>query len=397
MLAVVGITFAVQVPSGTHMEIRLTGAVNTATAKIDQPFDAVVIAPVLAANQIVVAAGVKVKGHVKEVKVAVNPDDQAVLGLVFDQISDARGKKAVLAARLVGVDNARESVDNDGRILGIIASQTGSGRLDQGINKVTEKYSGLGELLGTIKQAVLKPTDANIDYEPGVEMTIELTKPLTWTGDARGPNVRAVEPQNELASLVNEQPFRTRAAKPPKESDITNIMFLGSRQELENAFQAAGWSTAEQLNAKSKLETFRAMTEQRGYKEAPVSVLILDGRPPDLVLQKQNDTFNSRHHVRIWHRPEQFHGKDVWVGSATHDTGVDFSEESRTFVHTVDGQIDHERAKVVNDLLFTGLVHAISLVDRRAVPASLVNATGDQVETDGRMVVVGFWFLVSGF
>ncbi len=390
MLAVVGITFAVQVPSGTHMEIRLTGAVNTATAKIDQPFDAVVIAPVLAANQIVVAAGVKVKGHVKEVKVAVNPDDQAVLGLVFDQISDARGKKAVLAARLVGVDNARESVDNDGRILGIIASQTGSGRLDQGINKVTEKYSGLGELLGTIKQAVLKPTDANIDYEPGVEMTIELTKPLTWTGDARGPNVRAVEPQNELASLVNEQPFRTRAAKPPKESDITNIMFLGSRQELENAFQAAGWSTAEQLNAKSKLETFRAMTEQRGYKEAPVSVLILDGRPPDLVLQKQNDTFNSRHHVRIWHRPEQFHGKDVLVGSATHDTGVDFSEESRTFVHTVDGQIDHERAKVVNDLLFTGLVHAISLVDRRAVPASLVNATGDQVETDGRMVVVGF-------
>jgi hypothetical protein len=390
VLLVVGTACAMEVPSGTHMEIRLTSAVNTATAKVDQPVDAVVIVPVVAANQIVVAAGVKVKGHIEEVKAAVNPDDQAVLGLVFDQIGDARGKKAVLAARLVGVDNARESVDKDGRILGIIASQTGSGTLDQGINKVTEKYSGLGELLGTIKQAVLKPTDANIDYEPGVEMTIELTKPLTWTGDARGPNVRAVEPQNELASLVNEQPFRTRAAKPPKESDVTNIMFLGSRQELESAFQAAGWSTAEQLNAKSKLETFRAMTEQRGYKEAPVSVLFLDGRPPDLVFQKQNDTFNSRHHLRIWHRPEQFHGKDVWVCSATHDTGIDFSEESRTFVHTVDGQIDHERAKVVNDLLFTGLVNGLSLVDRPAVPTSLVNATGDKIETDGRMVVVGF-------
>ena len=385
-----GIAFAVEVPSGTYMEIRLTSAVNTAMAKVDQPFYAVVIVPVVAANQIVVAAGVKVKGHLEEVKAAVNPDDQAVLGLVFDQISDARGKKAVLAARLVGVDNARESVDKGGRILGIIASQTGSGRLDQGINKVTEKYSGLGELLGTIKQAVLKPTDANIDYEPGVEMTIELSKPLGWTGDAKGPNVRAVEPQNELPSLVNEQPFRTRAAQPPKESDITNIMFLGSRQKLENAFQAAGWSTAEQLNAKSKFETFRAMTEQRGYKEAPVSVLFLDGRPPDLVFQKQNDTFNSRHHLRIWHRPEQFHGKDVWVGSATHDTGIDFSEENRTFVHTVDGQIDRERAKVVNDLLFTGLVNGLSLVDRPAVPVSLINATGDKIETDGRMVVVGF-------
>jgi hypothetical protein len=379
-----------EVPSGTHMEIRLTSAVNAATARVDQAFDAVVIVPVVAANRIVVAAGVKVEGHIKEVKAAVNPDDQAVLGLVFDQISDALGKKAVLAARLVGVDNARETVDKDGRILGIIASQTGSGRLDQGINKVTEKYSGLGELLGTIKQAVLKPTDANIDYEPGVEMTIELIKPLTWTGDARGPNVRAVEPQNELPSLGNEQPFRTRAAKPPKESDVTNIMFLGSRQDLENAFQAAGWSTAEQLNAKSKLETFRAMTEQRGYKEAPVSVLFLDGWPPDLVFQKQNDTFNSRHHLRIWRRPEQFHGKDVWVGSATHDTGIDFSEENRTFVHTVDGEIDRERAKVVNDLVFTGLVKGLSLVDRPAVRTSFVNATGDKIETDGRMVVVGF-------
>jgi hypothetical protein len=390
LLAAVGLLRAVEVPSGTRVEIRLTSAVNTATAKAGQPFDAVVIAPVVAGNRIAVAAGVKLTGHVKEVTSAVKPDDQAALVLAFDQMSDAGGKKASITARLASVDNARESVDKDGRILGIIASETGSGRLDQGINKVTEKYSGLGELLGTIKQAVVKEADANIDYEAGIEMTIELTKPFEWTGSASGPSVRAVEPQDELPALVNQQPFRTRAAKPPKESDVTNLMFLGSRQELENAFQAAGWSTAEQLNAKSKLETFRAMTEQRGYKEAPVSILLLDGRPPDLVFQKQNNTFNARHHLRIWHRPERFHGKDVWVCSATHDTGIDFSEENRTFIHKVDGQIDHERAKVVNDLLFTGLVKGLSLVERPDVPASAFNATGDKVETDGKMVVIGF-------
>ncbi len=389
-VAVVAVASAAEIPNGTRMEIRLTSAVNAANAKVDQAFEAVVIAPAVASNQIVIAAGAKLKGHIKEVKAAVNPDDQAVLGLAFDQITDANGKKANLSARLVGVDNARESVDKDGRILGIVASQTGSGRLDQGINKVTEKYSGLGELLGTIKQAVLKETDANIDYEPGVEMTIELTKPLSWAGSASAPNVNPVEPRDELADLVNRQPFRTSAAKPPKESDITNIMFLGSRHDLENAFQAAGWSTAEQLSAKSKLETFRAMSEQRGYKEAPVSVLFLNGRPPDLVFQKQNNTFNLRHHLRIWQRPEQFHGRYVWVCSATHDTGIDFSEENRTFVHKIDSQIDRERAKVVNDLLFTGLVTGLSLVGRPGVPVSLSNATGDKIETDGRMVVVGF-------
>src|ERR1700693_92884 len=91
-LLAVGTACAAEVPSGTRMEIRLTSAVNTSTAKVDEPFDAVVIAPVVAANQIVITAGVKLKGHVKEVKAAVNPDDQAVLALAFDQISDARGK-----------------------------------------------------------------------------------------------------------------------------------------------------------------------------------------------------------------------------------------------------------------------------------------------------------------
>lgn len=385
-----GVLFGAEVPCGTKMEIRLSTAVNSSKATVGQGFDAVVIAPVVARGQIVIGAGVKVRGHIKEVKAAVDPDDQAVLGLGFDQISDARGKKAGLAARVVGVDNARESVDKDGRILGIIGSQTGSGRLDQGINKISEKYSGLGDLLGTIKQAVLKPADANIDYEAGVEMTIELTKPLAWMGDTKGPTVAAVEPQNELPALINRQPFRTVAAKPPTESDVTNIMFLGSREDLEKAFQAAGWSTADQLNAKSKLETFRAMSEQRGYKEAPMSVLFLDGQPPDLVFQKQNDTFNLRHHLRIWHRRERFHGQDVWVCAATHDTGIDFSEENRTFVHKVDGDIDRERAKVINDLMFTGLVKRLSLVERPAVPLSLFNATGDKIETDGRMAVVGF-------
>ena len=171
---------------------------------------------------------------------------------------------------------------------------------------------------------------------------------------------------------------------------MTNLMFIGTRAEIEKAFGAAGWSSAEQLNAKSKLETFRAMTEMRGYKEGPMSTLILDGRPPDLVFQKTNNTYNARHHLRIWHRPGTFQGKEVWVCTATHDIGIDFSEQNHTFIHKVDMQIDRERAKVVNDLLFTGLVRGLSLVERPDVPTNLFNATGDALETDGRMAVISF-------
>lgn len=381
---------AARIPSGTPIQIRLTKEVNTSTAKVGDPFQALVIAPVVANGAVAMAAGVTVTGHVKEVTAAVNPDDQAVLALAFDEIHDASGKKASIAAKPTALDNARETLDADGRIQGIIASKTGSGRLDQGINKVSEKYPSFAELLGTVKQAVLKGVDANIDYKPGVEMTIALTKPLEWTGVVKGPDIASIEPQDQLFRLANSEPFRTATEKDQTASDITNLMFLASRQQIEDAFQKAGWSQAAQLNDQSKLETFRAMAEMRGYREAPVSVLLLDGRVPDLVFEKINDTFAARHHLRIWQRPGLFNGKQIWVCSATHDTGISFSDASRTFIHKIDPQIDLERAKVVNDLLLTDLVRGLALVERSALPQEMFNATGDALKTDGAMAVVSF-------
>lgn len=390
LFAAIGLAAAARIPSGTQIQIRLTKELNTSTAKVGDPFEALVIAPVVADGHIVVAAGATVAGRVKEVTAAVNPDDQAMLGLAFDEIRDAGGKKMSIAAKLSGVDDARESVDADGRIQGIVASKTGSGRLDQGINKVAEKYPSFAELLGTVKQVVLKPADANIDYKAGAEMTIALTKPLDWTGVVRGPEIASIEPSDDLSRLVNSQPFRTATEKDQRLSDITNLMFLGRRDQIEEAFKQAGWTPAAKLNDQSKLETFRAMAEMRGYQEAPVSVLLLDGRPPDLVFEKINDTFAARHHLRIWQRPGTFGGKQIWVCSATHDTGISFSELNRTFIHKIDPQIDLERAKVVNDLLLTGLVRGLALVERTGLPQDMFNATGDPLKSDGSMAVISF-------
>ncbi len=138
------------------------------------------------------------------------------------------------------------------------------------------------------------------------------------------------------------------------------------------------------------METFRAIAEARGYQQAPVSTLLLEGRKPDLVFQKQNNTFAQRHHMRVWMRRDQFHGQAVWVAAATHDIGIEFSPENRTFIHKIDSQIDRERAKVVNDLLVTGTVRGLALVERPGVPRESQNATGDKLETDGSMAVLQF-------
>ena len=98
--------------------------------------------------------------------------------------------------------------------------------------------------------------------------------------------------------------------------------------------------------------------------------------------------FAQRHHLRIWQRPVSWRDLPLWAVAATHDTGIEFSQENRTFIHTIDSQIDRERSKVVNDLILSGMVKGTAAVERPNVPKQSKNATGDNLETDGKITLV---------
>jgi hypothetical protein len=373
------------IPSGTELHVRLKTAVLSNAAKAGSLVEAVTITPVLQGERILLPAGIPVKGRVVDALPWSKPDERARVQMVFTEFGDAASK-----ATVVDVDNARESVDDTGKIFGILASETLAARIDQGIGKVAERNEALGGLLEAAKSVLMAGTPTGeIKYEPGVELTLRLVEPLVWKGPLpREPQLKRVADEKELASLVNSQPFQTMAASPRRPSDLTNLMFVGADESLRRAFEQAGWSIAHDKNPESILETVRAIAEVRGYKEAPMSILLLDGRRSDYDLQKQNNTFAKRHHLRVWRRPGTYNGKAVWVSAATHDIGIDFSQENSTFIHIIDSEIDRERAKVVSDLLFTGLVESLALVERPDVPKKSRNATGDAIRTDGRMAVV---------
>ncbi|MFN8008501.1 MAG: LssY C-terminal domain-containing protein [Terriglobia bacterium] len=380
-----------EVPKGTEIEIRLKSKVGTASSKLNDSLEAVVISPVLVGEYLAIPTGTRVTGTIKKVSPAASTNDRAILLIEFQEWVDSAGNKGKLSATLFQVDNAREMVDENGQISGILGSETISSKLDKGLENLAQHHAGLAELLEAAKKTVMKEPDTEISYGPGVEMTLKLAQPLKLSKPMTSPSQPVLQPIPDLPALsllVNSLPFQTRAVKPPKDSDITNLMFLGSKEQLESAFKEAGWSTAEALNSKSELETIRAVAEDRGYKEAPMSMLLLDGKAPDLVYQKQNDTFAKRHHLRIWQRPEAYQGETVWVSSSTHDIGIDFSAEDRTFIHKIDPHIDLERKKVVNDLLFTGKVKSVEYVERTKVPKEGNNATGDKLLTDGKMAVI---------
>jgi hypothetical protein len=385
--------FGATIPAGTEIGIRLTDKVASEITTPQTGIHAVVIAPVVVDGAIVLPAGPTLTGSVK-LATPVSDKARAQLQVVFSEITDGKVKSPIQAI-VSTLENARETVDDKGIITGIDPAQSYGMRLNEGIAKLgaNEKLSGLAAILQGAKQTLqIHDVNPNIDYDAGVELTIKLTAPLEWNGAKTGPEAKLQPFPNEAAlpDLVNQQPFRTVAANPPKPSDMTNLMFIGTEAELRAAFEKAGWSSAAKLSSASKLETARALIEDRGYKEGPMSILLLENRPPEMAWQKGNNTFAQRHHLRVFLRPETFAGKPVWVCSSTHDTGIDFSERDRTFIHKVDGDIDKERAKVVSDLLFTGLVKSVALVSRPDVPTTVENATGDSLRTDGAMAVLLF-------
>jgi hypothetical protein len=381
-------TAAVQVPANTELEVRLNSTLSSSKSKEKDKVEGILIAPVVIDRQIVVSAGSKICGVVQGVRPA-KAEERAQVTVQFDELTAANGDKVKISTRVISVEDARETVDDQGQIVGILASETISARLDQQLEKLGN--SDLAGFLGAAKEVFMKAPQPDIDYSPGTEMTIKLLAAASFKEGPQGNRIPWWETNSsdaQLSKLVNAQPFQTVAQSPPKPSDITNLMFIGSRGHLEEAFNKAGWSAAAKLGDKSKLETIRAVAENRGYKEAPVSLLLLEGQPPDLVFEKLNNTFAKRHHLRIFHRPASYQGQEVWVCSATHDIGIDFSAENRTFIHKVDSSIDRERAKVVNDLLLTSQVNSVALVERPAVPKECMNATGDKLITDAKMAVL---------
>ncbi len=384
---------ALQIPTGTELNVRLIDKVASEATPQPSVIHAVLIAPVLIGGTVAISTGAQLTGNVKQAKAATDKD-AAQLQIVFSTLRDGT-QQARISAIVSSLDNARETVDKEGLITGISPRDTFSSRIDQGISKLqgNDQFAGLAGLITQAKQALnIRESDPNIDYDPGVEFTVRLTQPVEWRAGDHGPtaNLQPFPDQADLVDLVNRQPFRTMAQSPARPSDMTNIMLLATEDELRAAFVKAGWSEPARLNTKSKLETARALIESRGYNEGPMSVLYLDGRPPDMAFEKGNNTFAARHHLRVFRRPDTFDGKPVWVCSSTHDIAIDFSQRDRTFIHKIDSDIDHERAKVVNDLLFTGVIRSIALVSRPDIPQNATNATGDALKTDGSMAVLLF-------
>lgn len=336
-------------------------------------------------GELLVPPGTKVNGTILFAQKAPNKYSRPRLVLDFSNIVHSNKELTPLYARVLDVDNARETVRNN-EILGIVQPHA-SGKLSIALAAVSIANPIAGYTIKGVQSVYGLSTRREILYPAGTDLQVQVVRPSmlkqkeAWTGWP------VLKPDAKLQQLVASMPLRTATPKKTP-SDLTNLIFLGTQQELIAAFGEAGWIEADNLSVRSALKAAQATMRQTGYSDAPVSLLLLDGQPPDIVLQKSLNTFAKRHHIRIWKLDQSYNGRDVWVGAATHDIATTNARGGTKWSHRIDPHIDRERDWVLTDLLFAGTATAYVNLDRPTVPKSTQNATGDNILTDGQVSVV---------
>jgi hypothetical protein len=183
-------------------------------------------------------------------------------------------------------------------------------------------------------------------------------------------------------------PLRTEDPETKHPSDLTNVLLIGSREEISQAFRAAGWSEAQPDTIRNRIGCIRAAAEVHGFSGAPMTTLLLNGSGPDMSWQKGLNDVAKRHHIRIWKQPEMWYGQEVWLAAATRDVDFAYLRPGRTFTHEIAPKVDEERDKVANDLVFTSCARPLTWALRQRMPRMTRNATKDTIVTDTRMVVL---------
>jgi opacity protein-like surface antigen len=383
----------VEIPAGTVIELRLTHSLASFSSREGTDVQAVTVAPVRQGELILIPMGARVDGTVRDVRRIGWGliHETARLQIEFTKLTLPDGSALDLRTRVTEVDNARESVDDEGRIKGIRATGTFGFRA----NNLIAGFAAVDPIayiyVNVAAARMLRFTEPEIWLPAGTELMVKLSEPLQVSKSSLPPlPVIAATASDKagLEGLVRSLPFRTVTEGSNKPSDFTNLVFLGPPAGLQRAFRAAGWVEADRLSTISGFMTMRSIAESQGYQAAPMSTLLLDERRPDSTLSKTLNTFSKRHHTRIWYLPETWNGMSVLTASSTQDIGISISRKQRMFIHVIDTFIDNERAKIVNDLVFTGCVDAAELVARPWLPKKAQNATGEPLITDSRIAVL---------
>jgi len=192
-------------------------------------------------------------------------------------------------------------------------------------------------------------------------------------------------------------------------SDPVNVGIIGTREQLTQAMQKAGWDLADDYTLPNMWRSVVSGLLHVPYHNAPMSGLYLFGRKQDIAFEiMMEDRWLHRHHVRFWattfddgklelksiHWFPRKHNKALaadktllWLGAASKDVGLALIKHNAQLTHMIHPDTDGERDLIIDQLQIDGAKLTAELTV--AKPYRLVNrAWSGYLQTDGRLRIV---------
>lgn len=371
-------------PAGTDLEVRLSVATGSRISHPGDRVEAKIISPAFQQNELILPQGATVSGVIESVdRLGFGIKHRtATMEYRFDSVRLADGRAFPVRTRVVDVETAKERVNGSGVIGGIYPTANLSSGAAFFVSALVADPALAAPVLA-IKFLIARSPDPEIYFPAGTELVLRITN------DAELPNFRcstnAIAPltPDEVAhvrSVLEALPQQQTERGPNQPSDLLNVLLLGTHDQIERAFRAAGWVGEQRHSVLALYRMYHCMVQRYGYGMAPMTRLTLGGVAPGLAYQKSLNTLSKRHHIRLW----DHNGTDAWLGAGIEDVG--YTVRRMHVTHATDPDIDNERAKVVNDLWLTGCVDAGSLIARDSLRP--VDEHGISIATDGAVAAL---------
>jgi hypothetical protein len=378
-----------QLAAGTQFWVRLTAPLSSYDAKPGTLVRGLLLKSPECDKVPVLSTKVPIEGKVLSVhRVGLGLwHETAALEIVFSRLLPPGSGAIEISGRVKLIDNAREGVKH-GVILGIRSTDTPEGRISSRLKYLPSLHLYPDPFLLGYKLLFPVFPEPEIDLKSGSDLQVELTQAAALPTDLP-PVVETpvIEQSPELIEGLKKLPDRTFTKK-GNPADVVNIVFAGSLTDLENAFQAAGWQQSDAVSPHAVLRQFYAFLARASYANAPMSSQFLEGRKPNLTLEKAFDSNEKRNHIRIWELEDKWKGMPLWGSAAVREMGATFSIRHKGFIHHVSEDLDEEQQTVLRDLSVAGCVEGVGSVARPVMDHVLRNATGEFFHTDGLLLVV---------
>ena len=265
-------------PAGSEMSVRTMTRVVGRESSRGALVRMMLMVPLADGARVLLAPRTVLEGVIIDAGTEHTEGARRFVQLRLTSVFTVDGRRIPIDAVVSGVDNSRDTVDIDGRIVGPRKASLLRSRADW----AAVALGTLNPIAATIYLAALRAErderHREIVFESGTDMKLRLRADVALSAQSDwSPPPSVPDSGAGLLYMLNRTPLRARALGGRIVGDFVSLVLLGSDTSLQAAFRAAGWDAPDRMSTRSDFGTFLKAAEGAGYTHQPVSQQLLFG------------------------------------------------------------------------------------------------------------------------